>query len=321
MTSHNTPLCTSSHVFSRPEGKLYGYHTPPLHRSMRSYVRGQCFFREGDPVSAPRTRSAFVRPDAFSGSMRYIVHMRRELGRHDIDEPARSRTMTSWEANNPQQMMQLLVGDHFGDRPEEKLESIRAEKEKRAARLCAWLGCDKSSTVLEIGSGMGLTSKHVADRVQRLVCCDISESFLEAARRECTGIPNIEFLKLDGRAGELPFGDAEFDAVYSDAVFIHLNLYDIYWYFSEFARIVKKGGRVFINIMNDSKTDFGKLIEMAAYYRKSPSALGNLLCWNSTDAVLAVASHFGFRLEQRARVRALLQSRRSQTKDLLFTKV
>lgn len=228
--------------------------------------------------------------------------------------------MTKWEADNTRRMMQLLVGDYFGERPEEKLELIRAEKKKRAERLCHWLGCNKESTVLEIGSGMGLTSKHVAGKVKRLVCCDISESFLEAAKRECAELPNIEFIHIDEQPGKLPFEDAQFDMAYSDAVFIHLNLYDIYWYFSEFSRTVKRGGRVFINIMNGSRLELPKLAEMASYYRKNSDSLSKLLCWNSTEAVLAVASHFGFELEPRARLRALLQRRGSQSIDLVFTK-
>ena len=139
--------------------------------------------------------------------------------------------MSNWEAKDRKHAADLLAGEYFGDRPEEKLDEIRNAKKKRAAYLCRKLRCNKESVVLEIGSGMGFTSKYVAD-----------------------------------------------------AVFIHLNLYDIYWYFSEFQRLVKRRGKVFINVKNASKIDTKVLTLMADFYREDRESLKTLLCWNSVDA-------------------------------------
>lgn len=225
--------------------------------------------------------------------------------------------MSDWEARDSAHLARLLVGDHFGDRPEDRLDAIRADKQKRAAYLCRKTRATRASVVLEIGSGMGFTSRHVAEQVKRLYCADISASFLDVAAKECAGIDNIEFVRLDDMPGALPFDDAAFDIVFSDAVFIHLNLYDIFWYFSAFQRVVRPGGRVFINIMNGAKVDLGKLTEMAGYYRRDRGALKRLLCWHSVDSVAAVASHFGFELESKGRWRGLVPT---PTVDLLFRK-
>lgn len=237
--------------------------------------------------------------------------------------------MSNWEARNEGHALRLLVGDHFGDRPEDGLEAIRSAKKQRAAWLCRKMGLDKESVVLEIGSGMGLTSKHVAAEVQHLYCSDISTSFLEIARKECAGIPNIDFVKIEKEPAVFDFRDEFFDAIFADAVFIHLNLYDIYWYFAEFQRLAKKGGRVFIDIMNASRMDASKFSQMAELYRKDRNSLKRLLCWNSVDAVVTIASTFGFRLESNGSGRGLLRGAnanlrwgrlRAPTANLLFSK-
>lgn len=105
--------------------------------------------------------------------------------------------MSDWEARSDRHAVRLLVGDHFGDRPEVNLYMIRSAKKERAARLCRLMGCDKESVVLEIGSGMGFTSKYVAEEVKHLYCSDISASFLDFAEKECAGVPNTEFVRIE----------------------------------------------------------------------------------------------------------------------------
>ena len=225
--------------------------------------------------------------------------------------------MSNWESDNEKHALQLLVGQHYGDRPEEKLDDIRADKKKRAAFLCRKLGCTKESVVLEVGSGMGLTSKYVAQHVNRLYCSDISTSFLETAKKECAGISNIEFIKIEQEPAQFPFPDAHFHAIFADAVFIHLNLYDIFWYFSEFQRLARKGGRVFINVLDASKIKTRLFSEMADHYRHDKNNLKTLLCWNSVDAVVDIASNFGFRLKSKGRLLGLV---RRANLNLLFVR-
>lgn len=225
--------------------------------------------------------------------------------------------MSDWEAPDTRRLAQLLVGNYFGERPEEKLDQIRAAKAERAAYLCKKIGFGPESVVLEIGSGMGFTSKHVAARVKRLYCADISRSFLDAARQECAGTENIEFIEIERQPAVFAFDDETFDVIFSDIVFIHLNLYDIYWYFSEFGRLAKKRGKVLINVMNAAKVDLEELGRMAGFYRKNRDSLRRLICWNSIDAVAAVAEHFGFSLESKWALRRL---RTRHMVDLLFSK-
>lgn len=225
--------------------------------------------------------------------------------------------MSNWEADDVEHAAQLLAGKYFGDRPEENLDGIRELKKKRAAYLCRKLRCNKESVALEIGSGMGFTSKWIAPEVKQLYCHDISASFLEIARKECAGIPNIEFAKIENEPATFDYPDEFFDIIFADAVFIHLNLYDIYWYFSEFQRLAKRNGKVFINVKNASKVNMRDLERMAGFYRDNRDSLKMLLCWNTVAAVVAIAKHFGFSLVSKGRLWGLY---RGQAVDLLFRK-
>ncbi len=225
--------------------------------------------------------------------------------------------MNNWEADDVKHAAQLLVGDFYGDRPEERLDEIRGIKKKRAAQLCRKLRCNKESVVLEIGSGMGFTSKWIAQEVKQLYCNDISASFLEIARKECAGIPNIEFARIDREPATFSYPNEFFDIIFADAVFIHLNLYDIYWYFSEFQRLAKRRGKVFINIANASKVDTRILTQMAGYYRDNRDSLKMLLCWNTVAAVVSIAKYFGFRVVSKGRFWGLYQG---HNVSLLFRK-
>jgi ubiquinone/menaquinone biosynthesis C-methylase UbiE len=225
--------------------------------------------------------------------------------------------MSNWEADDVRHAAQLLFGEYYGDRPEKRFDEIRGIKKKRAAQLCRRLRCNKESVVLEIGSGMGFTSKWIAQEVKHLYCNDISASFLELARKECGGIPNIEFARIDKQPAAFAYPDEFFDIILADAVFIHLNLYDIYWYFSEFERLAKKNGKVFINIRNASKIDMRILEQMAGYYRDDRDSLKMLLCWNTVAAVASIAKHFGFSVVSKGRLWGLYQGK---AVDLLFRK-
>jgi ubiquinone/menaquinone biosynthesis C-methylase UbiE len=201
--------------------------------------------------------------------------------------------MKKWESNDTVGLLNLMVGDEFGENPAERIDVIRSAKAESARSICEILGIEKDSVVLEIGSGMGFTSKHVAKRAKYLHCCDISDSFINFARNECMDVENISFRKL-GFPRCLDFEENYFDIVYSDAVFIHLNLYDIFLYFSEFKKVVKNSGIVAFNIMNPSKIETKKLVQMVNLYKNDHNCISELLCWNSVEAVIYVGEYFGF---------------------------
>ena len=77
-----------------------------------------------------------------------------------------------------------------------------------------------SSRVLEVGPGSGYFSVEIARRVPEghLELFDLQPEMLEKARRklEAAGLRNVGY--TEGDAGELPFGEADFDVAFLVAV-------------------------------------------------------------------------------------------------------
>lgn len=85
------------------------------------------------------------------------------------------------------------------------------------------------------------------------------------------------------------------------SVFIHFNLYDVYWYFNEFSRIVKPGGRIWMDVADSESLDLktpntngGYFLKHAQDYRDNPARLPGLMQWNSLSSIIQTAQHFGF---------------------------
>jgi cyclopropane fatty-acyl-phospholipid synthase-like methyltransferase len=204
-----------------------------------------------------------------------------------------------WEFESERDMLIGLIGYDFGPEPERRLPEIRESKKRMADYIVREAKLRSNDTVLEVGSGCGFLSYWIARVVSRLHCCDVSEAFLAFAQRECKEIPNISFHTIHSM--DLDFlSEASVGGIYSHAVFIHLNLYDIFWYFGEFKRVLRPNGRVWLDIANAEDLNPAKekyFLEMAGYYKENPRALPSLMQWNSASAVEGIARHYGFRTE------------------------
>lgn len=210
----------------------------------------------------------------------------------------KNESQSLWEFQDEKTMFSHLIGKSFGEKPEEKLNFIREEKRKMAEIISGHLGLGSKSVVAEIGSGTGFVSTHIASVVKKLHCCDISASFLEAAKKECHERKNISFHHISS-ARLSPIPDRSLNAIYSLNTFIHFNLYDIFHYFQEFRRVLKPGGRVWFDIANSDSFPGGippLFLEMSDLYAKVPHGLALLVQYQSPRAVAGIAMHFGFRL-------------------------
>jgi SAM-dependent methyltransferase len=194
-----------------------------------------------------------------------------------------------------------VVGPAFGPNPESRIGEIRELKRREARLVANALGLGPSDVVMDLGCGMGYGAGLIAPLVRKLYCCDVRETFLGYARAECAGAPNVEFA-LKPRVGDFTFLEADsLDAVYSAGVFIHLNLFDIHLHFREFARVLKMGGRLFLNIASTDKLfvdskETTSFLEMVEAYAKNPGTAIGLVQWNSPHAVERIAEHFGFHM-------------------------
>jgi GT2 family glycosyltransferase/glycosyltransferase involved in cell wall biosynthesis/protein-L-isoaspartate O-methyltransferase len=213
----------------------------------------------------------------------------------DAQTLARQQAIERWEFGDRKKLLYALIGYDFGSDPESRLDEIRASKLHEAQFLIQALAPQPSDRILDLGSGCGFIARAFAPLCERLFCVDISSEFLAFCKDELRNFPNVEFqqmefAKLDFLAG------ARINKAYSNAVFIHFNLFDIVLYLRQLLAILEPGGR-FVFSMSDtdcldivSDRYFAPMLEEYARHRQ-PATLMN---WNSSSAVCLAAVKIGF---------------------------
>jgi len=223
--------------------------------------------------------------------------------------------------DDQRQMLISLIGYQFGEQPEQHVDAIRASRRRYAARFARQAGIKKSHRVLEIGSGCGFGTGLLAERSAVVTACDISPAYLSYARLQCQQYDNVCFLQIDNRSLQA-IETGSMDAVISISVFIHLNLYDIYWYLQECRRVLSRGGRVCFDFSDEHMLFQSRpwwrrrqalhdqvFLDHSKDYRRDHRQLFALLQWNSEQGICQVAKQCGFRRVNRYSTRLLLQRR------------
>ncbi len=103
--------------------------------------------------------------------------------------------------------------------------------------------------VLEIGAGVGRVGPAIAPLVRRWIATDVSSNMLRHARERCVGLDNVEFIELSGW-DLAPISDESVDVVYCTVVFMHLDEWERFSYVREAMRVLRPGGRVYIDNVN-----------------------------------------------------------------------
>jgi len=198
-------------------------------------------------------------------------------------------------------MLIALIGLDFGPEPEARVPEIKQSRKNYSNQIADQVNLSANDTMIDLGSGCGFGTYWFAQRAKHVHACDISPAYLKFAARECSDLRNISFHQITSRR-LTPIADQSIDVVCSMSVFIHLNLYDIYWYFSEFARVVRPRGRVWFDFADSESLDLktpnangGYFIKHAKDYDGDPTSLPGLMQWNSLKAVTDIARVFGFK--------------------------
>ena len=229
------------------------------------------------------------------------------------------QTWVELDSGDIRHMLTSLIGNRFGDRPEERLDEIREERSGYASNFIRMANVKTSHTVLDLGSGCGFGTAAIASYAKQVIACDISPAYLQFARRECSNLDNVRFEQIASRDLS-PVKSDSVDAVISMAVFIHLNLYDIYFYFQEFNRVLHPGGRVLIDFANmdrlfnrlPNRSQDQQFLAQAGFYGSDPTDLPHLIQWNTVRGIKGIARTAGFKLSKR-RGHKLLFTKRSNT--------
>lgn len=101
----------------------------------------------------------------------------------------------------------------------------------------------KNIKFLEAGSGDGEISIFMS-KYNKSIGLEISDKFLEISRKKINNNTNISFIKGDVR--NMPFGNEEFDVIFSGGVVEHFN--ETFESIEEHRRILKNNGYLLIGV-------------------------------------------------------------------------
>lgn len=115
--------------------------------------------------------------------------------------------------------------------------------------LVSNVGIERDDVVLEIGCGVGRVGKHLAPRCRRWIGTDVSPNMLRFTAERLREFQNVELIELSGD-GLRPIASASIDLVYCTAVFMHLETWDRYAYVEEALRVLRPGGKCYVDNVN-----------------------------------------------------------------------
>jgi ubiquinone/menaquinone biosynthesis C-methylase UbiE len=111
------------------------------------------------------------------------------------------------------------------------------------------VGINATDVVLEIGCGIGRVGKHLAAHCGRWIGGDVSPNMLRFAADRLHDFSNVEFVELSGNDLH-PISDNSIDVAYCTVVFMHLEGWDRYGYVVEAFRVLRPGGKLYVDNVN-----------------------------------------------------------------------
>ncbi len=108
------------------------------------------------------------------------------------------------------------------------------------------VGLDPNDVILEIGCGVARVGKPLSRRCLHWFGADISSGMLGHAARRLSDRPNTTLVEL-ATVGLQEFPRDAFDLVYCTIVFMHLFEWDRYRYVEEAFRVLRPGGRLYVD--------------------------------------------------------------------------
>jgi SAM-dependent methyltransferase len=103
-----------------------------------------------------------------------------------------------------------------------------------------------NGTVLELGPGSGRLTRHLLGRAGRIELIDSSAFVISWMQRYLEGKADFRAVLID-KPLTPHLADDSMDAFLAHGVFEHLDFDETYWFLTEFARVLKPGGRVSYN--------------------------------------------------------------------------
>ncbi|OGX11547.1 MAG: hypothetical protein A3K11_12660 [Nitrospirae bacterium RIFCSPLOWO2_12_FULL_63_8] len=128
-------------------------------------------------------------------------------------------------------------------------DRLLATAEATRRDLEGTVGITRDDEVLEIGCGVGRVGMVLAPLCKRWIGCDVSRNMLKYAAQRLGLYRNVILIEVSG-FDLRPIEDASVDVVYCTVVFMHLDEWDRFNYVVEAYRVLRPGGRVFVDNFN-----------------------------------------------------------------------
>jgi SAM-dependent methyltransferase len=134
--------------------------------------------------------------------------------------------------------------DHLTPQSLYAVDQLHARDLSATADCAARLGLDRSSHVLDVGSGVGGPARYVAATFGcRVTGIDITHDFVEAARTLTSRVGLGDLVTFEeGSALAMPFADGSFDAAL--CLYVAMNIADKAGLAREIRRTLRPGGRL-----------------------------------------------------------------------------
>jgi ubiquinone/menaquinone biosynthesis C-methylase UbiE len=116
-------------------------------------------------------------------------------------------------------------------------------------------GVNSTDDILEIGCGVARIGLELAPLCHTWTGTDLSVNMLATAAERLRGAPNTRLVKLQ-QVGLAELGNDSFDLVYSTNMLAHLDGMDRWRYVHDAFRVLRPGGRLFIDNV-DLESDQG----------------------------------------------------------------
>ena len=145
----------------------------------------------------------------------------------------------------------------IGDVGENEIQ-VNAEDTRRV--LEASVGIKFDDVILEIGCGIGRAGQVLAPLCKQWIGCNVSGNMLQHAKNRLETFKNIKLIEISG-FDLSPVPDASVDLVYCTVVFMHLDEWDRYNYILEAYRVLRPGGRIFVDNFNLCSTEGWNVFE------------------------------------------------------------
>jgi SAM-dependent methyltransferase len=138
--------------------------------------------------------------------------------------------------------------------------ALRASGLKIAMRIARASSIKKTEDVLEIGCGVGRVGWGVASLCRSWIGCDVSGKMIRHARNRLDGITNASFVQLK-QSGLKEIKSTSMDVVYCTNALPHLDQAERWLYVREAYRVLRPGGRLYIDTVALDSPEGWSMIE------------------------------------------------------------